>query len=58
MADFCRECSLHMFGEDYGDLRGLCKPGEVARAVCHGREHGGPCEVHHEGTCRIRRAFQ
>ena len=23
MADFCKECSIEQFGEDFGDLKGL-----------------------------------
>lgn len=29
MADFCKQCSIATFGEDYGDLAGLGKPDDV-----------------------------
>lgn len=36
MADFCYECSERIFGEDFGDLAGLCSRGEAARVLCEG----------------------
>jgi hypothetical protein len=30
MADFCKACSIQVFGEDYGDLAGLTTPENVA----------------------------
>ncbi len=36
MADFCKECSIVMFGEDFGDLAGLVEEGDVAVVLCEG----------------------
>lgn len=40
MADFCRQCSLDNFGEDYRELAGIgdgdLKPGYGYPAVCEG----------------------
>jgi len=36
MADFCKECSIEVFGEDMGDLAGLCKEDEVTKVICEG----------------------
>lgn len=42
MADFCRQCSLDIFGEDFGDLAGLAGlgpthfPGWGYAALCEG----------------------
>lgn len=52
MADFCKKCSEDTFGEDFGDLANLCKPGEVVAALCEGCDHGGNCAVDHEGKCQ------
>ena len=53
MADFCKQCSLDMFDEDFGDLAGLSTIEHTARqefavALCEGC---GPCQVDHTGTC-------
>ena len=48
MADFCRQCSVRVFGSDYGDLRGLCEADEVASTLCEGC---GMCWVNSEGVC-------
>ena len=48
MADFCKQCSEEIFGEDHEDLKGLCQPGYVYHALCEGC---GPCWVDPEGTC-------
>jgi hypothetical protein len=48
MADFCKECSEHIFGKDYGDLKGLCNEDEVARVICEGC---GITYVDHLGKC-------
>lgn len=53
MADFCKQCSIDNFGEDFGDLAGLCQPGEVVEALCEGCIHDGLCDVDHTGTCLI-----
>lgn len=53
MSDFCKQCSIELFGEDLGDLKGLSKPedtrdGLYAMTICEGC---GPNQVDHEGTC-------
>lgn len=44
MADFCKQCSEELFGEDFGDLKGLmdeeeAKKGFIIRALCEGCGH-------------------
>ena len=52
MADFCHECSIETFGEDFGDLKGIGKPGVTLepgygwQAICEGC---GPILVDNEG---------
>lgn len=46
MADFCKKCSLEHFGEDFGDLKGLCLKGEVISTLCEGC---GWVKVDHQG---------
>jgi hypothetical protein len=36
MADFCRDCSIEMFGKDYRELADLCKPGHMVQVICEG----------------------
>ena len=53
MADFCKQCSIEIFGEDYGDLKGLStdkdtKEGKYPVVLC---EECGPTHVDHEGRC-------
>jgi hypothetical protein len=53
MADFCRQCSLENFGEDYGDLANLIPDldfalGYCAVALCEGC---GPTVVNKMGMC-------
>lgn len=53
MADFCKQCSIENFGEDFGDLAGLgngspLKPGEGWAVLCEGC---GPTCVDDEGEC-------
>jgi len=36
MADFCKACSERIFGEDFGDLKGLCKDDEMVQVICEG----------------------
>ena len=55
MADFCRQCSLDLFGQDAGDLRGLggkddkpLEPGEGYLVICEGC---GPTLVNKDGEC-------
>jgi hypothetical protein len=33
MADFCQQCSLRNFGEDFGDMAGISKPEDEAKGV-------------------------
>ena len=53
MAEFCKQCSLELFGEDYGDFAGLTskkqyKKGFAAIVLCEGC---GPIQVDPEGKC-------
>lgn len=53
MADFCHQCSIDHFGEDFGDLAGLTteadtKAGMGAAVICEGC---GYTIVDHEGRC-------
>ncbi len=36
MSDFCSECSLRDFGEDFGDMAGIARPGELVAVLCEG----------------------
>jgi len=53
MADFCKQCSMDIFGEDFGDLAKLCtkkenEQGLYAIVVCEGC---GTTLVDNEGRC-------
>lgn len=53
MADFCKLCSEDIFGEDYGDLKGLSSVEDTAKGmyavvICEGC---GPTQVDHNGVC-------
>jgi hypothetical protein len=51
MADFCKQCSIELFGKDEGDLRMLLPtllPGHVIPALC---EDCGYTAVNLEGEC-------
>lgn len=53
MADFCKQCSITGFGEDYGDLAGLSTEEDTRNnlyvmVLCEGC---GPCQVDHTGKC-------
>jgi hypothetical protein len=49
MADFCRQCSIETFGQDFGDLAGLVMvPGSLALTICEGC---GIVYVNHLGEC-------
>ena len=53
MADFCKQCLMDTFGEDFGDLAGLSKPEDTEQdkysvVLCEGC---GPIQVNHEGLC-------
>jgi len=56
MADFCKQCSIENFGEDYGDLAQLrpevkLEDGEGFAVLCEGC---GSALVIHDGTCIAR----
>lgn len=39
MADFCRDCTIELFGAEFADkndLAGLCEEGEMISALCEG----------------------
>ena len=48
MADFCKQCSEDMFGEDFGDLANLAGPHDV-HALCEGC---GATVVGPDGSCK------
>ena len=53
MADFCKQCSIDMFGDDFGDLAGLSKASDTRKGlyctvICEGC---GCIQVDHEGNC-------
>ena len=53
MADFCKQCSLTLFGEDFKELAGLTAPaswklGCAMAAICEGC---GYIQVDPEGNC-------
>ena len=53
MADFCKECSILMFGTDYRELAGISteadtKNGLFANVICEGC---GFIQVDHDGKC-------
>ena len=53
MADFCKQCSMDLFGEDYFELAGLSTKEDTAEklypiVLCEGC---GPCQVDHTGQC-------
>lgn len=53
MADFCRQCSIEMFGVDAGDLRGLNKEATLTNetgfpTICEGCGYN---LVDHMGQC-------
>lgn len=54
MADFCRQCSIELFGRDHGDLKGLISADDSANGyvsnvvICEGC---GYIQVDHDGRC-------
>jgi len=36
MADFCKECSIRVLGEDFGDLAGIADKNEIVWVLCEG----------------------
>lgn len=53
MADFCKQCSIEIFGKDFGELAGLTTVedwanGKAVVALC---EDCGPIQVDPDGNC-------
>ena len=48
MADFCKQCSNNIFGDDFRELAGLVKEGEFADVICEGC---GFITVDYDGRC-------
>lgn len=53
MADFCKQCSIEIFGKDSQDLAGLTSPEEAAQGrfaytICEGC---GPVYLAPDGSC-------
>lgn len=53
MADYCRQCSIELFGEDFKDMAGLVTEEQeadyfVATVICEGC---GPTDVNRSGEC-------
>lgn len=36
MVDFCKECSIELFGEDHGDFVYITEPGSFIQVLCKG----------------------
>lgn len=53
MADFCKQCSIEIFGEPGIDLAGLITPAEETKGLCVLVlcEGCGPTRVDIEGNC-------
>lgn len=53
MADFCKQCSIVIFGEDFGELANLITPEEEAQGLCALAlcEGCGSTRVDIEGNC-------
>lgn len=53
MSDFCRQCSIHIFGQDGRDLAGITtasewREGRARTVLCEGC---GPIQVDPDGRC-------
>lgn len=53
MSSFCKQCSIKVFKEDFGDMKGITKQedwdnGMSVVVLC---EECGPCCVDPEGNC-------
>lgn len=53
MADFCKYCSIEMFGQDFKEMANITseesiKENRYAAVLCEGC---GPCQVLIDGTC-------
>lgn len=60
MADFCKQCSIEIWGEDLGDLAGISLKRDTDKemyylALCEGC---GPIQVDHEGICVSKNCLQ
>jgi hypothetical protein len=54
MAEFCKQCSIKLFGKDFEELAGLCEPGEQVVVICEGCcKMSDPSAVNHLGECVI-----
>lgn len=51
MADFCKQCSIEMFNEDFKELEGLCKEGDAIRVLCEGCGPPDGVLVDYKGRC-------
>lgn len=48
MAEFCKQCSEELFGEDFADFAGICQEGGLAVVICEGC---GLTHVNYLGEC-------
>lgn len=48
MSDYCKQCSIEIFGEDYKELANVCKKFELAQVMCEGC--GGSIIVNYLGV--------
>lgn len=54
MADFCKQCSLAVFNQDFGDFASIVTEEEFTNKFLVGIvlcENCGPIEVNHLGEC-------
>jgi hypothetical protein len=53
MADFCAQCSIDNFGDDFRDMAGISTESDtrVCRFAVVLCEDCGPCQVDHNGQC-------
>lgn len=63
VADFCKQCSIEHFGQDFGDLANLMSPelyndNQGAVAICEGCYHAAGCIVEIDGTCCVRKRLE
>lgn len=48
MSDYCKQCSIKYFGEDFEEHKGHCEEGRMFPVLCEGC---GPIYVNHLGEC-------
>ena len=48
MANFCKQCSIEHFGEDFEDHKGRCEAGQILIGTCEGC---GRTVMDHTGRC-------